>query len=298
MDDRIEDISNRIERWMKSNRMGESENDPYFWSIYEVSSLKAKPAKNAQTNSNNLLFEDLEESLDHLLNCMSNSIHIKYFFIRLRKEAGDTGIVNNFENPYYRTPYSNRSSIGNIPQGNQQESSIMMMMVGMINGMQEDRRLDRESTQAMITELKLQNQQHDYKLKEYKLKEENKRLQKENQAIGSTEDSFFKEILREIIPEIKDGIKYIAGGNTSYNDEDYEEEEEEEKGEQAKSNDKQDVLNHALKLLNSKVDNPVMLVYKMSVVLSNSEEGEANQLLGAVQAKFDQIKKSKSANNE
>lgn len=294
--DKVEEISHKIEGWIKSNRMGDLENEPCYWSIYKIPSMSSKPVKSDATNSENISIEGLEPSLKHLLDCMSYSTHIKYFAVRLRTKKGDIGVMNNFQNPYYEAAYNYKSpsSIGNLPQAPQE--SNFSMMLGILNGINEERRATQDSTQAMLTELKLQNQETEHKLKEYKLKQEVIRLKEENASIGNASSgSFINEIIKELKPEIISGIKYLSNKNTPYEEE---EDHREQEGEQKKDSDTQSVLNASLSMLSNKVNNPEKLIYKIAVVLNNIEKEESEQLLGAMQAQYNQIKQNKSANNE
>ena len=296
MEDKIEEIHLRIKGWMKSNRMGEQESEPYFWSIYKVASMNAVPVKNQAPVSENISIENLEPSLDHLMECMSHSTHIKYYFIRLRAKKSDPGVINNYQNPYYQMPYNHKSYVGNLPQAPQGDST-MMLMIGMLNGMQEDRRADREASQETLLQLQLQQKDSDFKLEKYKLKQELLRLKEEKASVGSSDKSFFRELFIELKPELIEGFKYMAGRNTTYKEDDDQEEEKEDKGEQIKDNNNESLLNNALNMIAStNVKNPEMLVNKIAVVLSNISEEEHNQLLGGIQNKYDEIKEKSTKN--
>ena len=298
MEDKTEEIHLRIKGWMQSNRMGEQESEPYFWSIYKVASMNAVPVKNQAPVSENISIENLEPSLDHLMECMSHSTHIKYYFIRLRAKKTDPGVINNYQNPYYQMPYNHKSYIGNLPQAPQADNT-MMLMIGMLNGMQEERRTDREASQAMLLQLQLQQKDSDFKLEKYKHKQEVIRLKEENAFVGSSDKSFFRELFTELKPDIIEGLKYIAGRNTAYNEDDDQEEEKEEKGEQIKDNNNESLLNNALNMIaTTNVKNPERLISKIAIVLTNISEDERNQLLGGIQNKYDEIKESKSTKNE
>jgi hypothetical protein len=299
MENKVEEISYKITGWMKSNRMGDSENEPCLWSIYELSSISSKPVKNAATNSDNFTIEGLEDSTKHLLECMSFSTHVKYFAVRLRTKKGDPGILNNFDNPYYQAPYNYKSSIGNLPAQGKQSDSTMMMMIGMLNGMQEDRRADREANQEMLTEIKLQNKDLEHKFKDYKSKQEIARLNSELENTRIGDRSFLKGLIEDFKPEIKEiATVFLAGKNTPYREEE-DEEEAEDKGEQANDDiNKQEILNNSLNMVykNTKVKNPEVLFYKISTVLSYSDPAEVEQLLNLMQSRYEQIKSKKAAN--
>lgn len=294
MEERIEIIAQKIEGWMKSNRMGDLESKPCYWSIYELSSISSKPMKNAATNCDNLSIEGLEPSLKHLMDCMSYSTHVKYFAVRLRTQKGDSGVLNNFENPYYQAPYNYNKThqIGNIPQA-QGNNNMMQFMIGMVNSMNEESRARREENNALLTELKLQNQEREHKFREYKHKQEIARLKEQNEASQNSNKSLFREIIGAFEPgEIKDIIGYVlTGKNTPYEEE---EEAEEEEGYPVEDNRNQQLLDSSLSMLSTKVNNPEMLVYKMAVVLAGASEEESNQLLSAVQARYNQIKQNKA----
>lgn len=294
-DNKVEIIAERITGWMKAQRMGDEANKPCFWSIYELSSISSKLSRNHPINSDNLIKEGLEESTEHLLQCMSFSTHVKYFAVRLRTEKGDTGVLNNFENPYYETPYRNsRPQIGNVPQANQ-GTPMMQMMIGLIQGMNEERAAQREETNALLTELRLQSQEREHKFKEYKSKEEIKRLKEENAAIKGGEENFLHKVIGELMPEIKQGLgKFISGENAEYRDDDLEEDSREEDGEQANDSKDKSFLNGGLEILSKHVDNPIALIYKMSIVIDYATEEERNSLLSMMQGRYDQIRNNKA----
>lgn len=298
MEDKVEEIYSRIKGWMLSNRMGVLEGEPYFWSIYKVASINTTPVKNTAPASENISIDSLEPSLTHLMQCMSYSTHVKYYFIRLRTKKGDPGVVNNYENPYYQAPY-NKSSIGNLQQAPQGDSTLVLML-GMFNSMQEDRRNDKDESQQTMLQLLLQQKDSDHKLEKYKLKQEMLRLKEEKEsAVSGGEKSFIRDLFTELKPDIIEGLKYMAGRNTPYKENDYLEEEKEEEGEQVKDNNNETVLSKALgRIANLNIKNPEALVSKISVVLANVSEEDRNNLLGGIQSQYDQIKENKSTNNE
>ncbi len=284
--DSYEDVKTRVSGWVASQRKGEDAELPCYWTMYPVTSLTASPAKNSPVFCENYHTEAQEESVEYLVEQMSNAPHIKYYGVRLRAKKGDIGPICNFPNPYYK---SNMVGIGNLSTMGG-DGSLAMTVIGLLQSQTEHRMAAKEeSMNFMIQSLQIQ-QQKDMEQLEKRMKYEKKIAILEDKIAGleNTKTSPFIDFINEIKPELMELAKYKISGQIPY-----QEDEEVEMGEHGadKKHDVKDdvVLDKAIEMLKNNVKKPHELIYKLAYVLEHTDEETAKSMLNMLQTKYQEF---------
>lgn len=277
-----ESVKTRIRGWMDSNRQGENAKAPCFWTLYPINSISSSVNKGTSVNCNNLHIEDLEGSVNYLLESMSNTIHVKYFAVRLRDKKSDQGTINNFHNPYYQAnSRQHNSSINGIPSTNDMNS----IMIGFIREQAEERNRQAEERYLLMMQMINQKNELQTQFETYKKEAEIAKLKEENQALKNAPNpSPLLEFLEGIKPEVTELIKHKISGQIPYT------EVEEEQGNTPTEDNKKEILNQGLELLKNNTAKPEEWVFKLAFVLNALKEEEAKQLLSMLQIKYQSLK--------
>lgn len=280
--DSFEDVKSRVQGWIASQRKGEDAELPCFWTMYPVATLNTNPAKHSPVFCENYHTENIEESVEYLMEQMGNAPHVKYYAVRLRAKKGEIGPVCNFPNPYYKS--SQISGFGNLPT----QDGMSMTLIGLMQQYNEQRIASKEeNTMLLIESIKIQNQQQfDQFKKEQKYEKKIDELKAEIEGLKGAKSSAFMEFIAEIKPELKELIKYKISGQIPYEEEEDNEEEEIGKHDTDKKPRESVILDNAIELLKDRVKRPEELVYKMAVVLNGMTEDEATNLLSMLQAEY------------
>ncbi len=295
--DSYEQIRERVAGWMGANRKGDQEKEPCYWSLYAISSINGTPAKNGSTNCDNYHVEQLEESVDYLMERMGDSPHVKYYAVRLRTKRSDPGPICNFPNPHYKNYTSSINGFGGMATNEAAGGGLTWNMIGMLqNNMEQRLILKEEITQARLDAIQKQNElQMQQFMEKMESKQKIKQLKEENEALKNAKpQSVLTEFLQECKTEIFDLAKWKINGQIPYSDSKIAEHVNDDEREESKE---EVLLDKSIELLKNNVKRPEELIYKMAFVIDNLPEDQAQMILGMLQTNYEELKKKKTNEN-
>lgn len=95
-------IREQLCQWFEANRQGKSADKPCFWRLYQVRGLSSVWTSKALRVSENTEIDDLNGSVNLLINQMEALNYVKVFCVRLMKNNTDSApLTRNIENPYF-----------------------------------------------------------------------------------------------------------------------------------------------------------------------------------------------------
>jgi hypothetical protein len=287
-----EETKERIQKWFAANRTGSQKDSPYYWTLYPVKSPTQQPTKQAGVLGSYYEDGSIEDSVTALVDLMDSSPNTRYFAIRLRSKQGDTGVFNNYTNPFYQSSRTNNSSrINGLSQSNNTDMEVLKHIAGITD----DRTFYLQQSHAQeIARLK---EKHEGEIKGLKENfQTQKKIDRLENIISGLENppkgDFLQQFIEGIAPTLQKLLEYkMIGSNTSYeegsNTTDSREETEGHNNE---------LLEQGLENLSTVVNTPEELVYKISIGLITADAESQKTFLSMVQAQYNEALQQKRNN--